>query len=183
MAEPFIRMITTSIKPSDLLRPSDMLNQLHKELSVLWTEAAGAFIKELAKHTAVETGESFASLLPLAAKLKVRLVRNKPTKKRKGDPRRLELRTGKPIDNTERTPGSGFRAGEDAFLFSFGPPGSLQFEFLYDIRVFQFLVNDSRTGGMVKADIAFREFVDKQFRNRAEKIVDSWNIAHIFRTG
>jgi hypothetical protein len=177
MARPILRVTGVKFVP----RKAAKLNPaLFKALKSSWDAGIGAFVKTLAHRVHVETGESLASLTPLAEEVGVSLpiiVKTSGKRQRKS----LDPRTGVPTD-TPRSPFSGRSLGEDAFKITFST-NPLNFGFEFTVPTFQFAIHDagranSPSGTMKGASdaalFALRETVEANMRTSVIPIIERW---------
>ena len=156
---------------------------LFQELQSIFNTGIGAFVGELARRLAqhVDTGESIASLQPLADAVGASI----PFSVRLGQGRKrqsLDTRSGKPR-GVRRSPFSGIQLGQDAFTIDFDT-STFNFTFTFEIPTYQFAIHENGsafTGGsgeMLGAlDAAFRVLLDTiniGLERRAVPLVETW---------
>jgi hypothetical protein len=154
---------------------------LFKELTKIWNQGIGVFVDVLARRVHVDTGESIASLTPLAEAVGTSI----PFSVRLTDvgiKKSLNRLTGKPTA-TNRTPGSGRTLGNNAFDITFDS-ANLSFGFRFSIPTFQFAVHDegkahrAKSGTMLGASdaalSAMIENVNLNVQTSIVPIVERW---------
>lgn len=122
-----------------------MKKHLHGQLIKLWQACIREFVIETTRHIAIDTGMSAASLVPLAAK--VRLASFLRAQIAGGVKR--PARRGYTDMNFQYSPDAlksrahGERLGRDAYKISFGTPLAPNLSFEFEIVVLQHLLHES----------------------------------------
>lgn len=123
-----------------------LFKYIHDGITRLWKDSIKAFLNETMKHVNVDTGMSRASLVPLAAELRMKTVVLESLKGRGPIGARLSgIKDPRFADNNNlvRSPGAGMRLGRKAYHINFPNRGkSPQWRFTFKIVVFQWYLHE-----------------------------------------
>ena len=117
-------------------------------LMKLWRESICAFVREAIKYIVIDTGMSYASMLPLAAQVHIRneieagmIGTGKPK-------RGFKNLTGGFASNNARfkSKSLGESLGKEAFTITFGSPRRPELTFSFHLVVFQYYLQEEQRG-------------------------------------
>lgn len=180
MARPFISLTSTGITPQGRkarLRSGPVADAVHKTMQGVLLDSAKVFVETLAMDVAVETGESFGSLVPLARFVGASLTLPSIIQRKRPQ---LDAATGLPQAGTRRSFASGVRRGAGSFEFVF-TRNRLTFKFI--IPIFQFALHDSgrathpnlrAKGATDRAVAAQTQFIRSRLRSRVGSVINNW---------
>ncbi len=138
--------LTRSAKHSEIRDPAILKKHVHKQIVKLWKRCVGEFVKEVSKHVAIDTGMSMASLMPLAAKVRLAsFLRSKISGMSKGHKKGYTDKNFQYHPDRNRSKTLGERLGSDAYNLSFGSPLSPDLTFSFDIVVLQYWLHESKS--------------------------------------
>ncbi len=122
--------------------PQKLTKLMHNQLIKLWKRCVQEFVLETSKHIAIDTGMSMASLLPLAAK--VRLASTIASKISGASNGARGSYTSTRYGYTgSKSVAHGKRLGKEAYKLSFGTPQNPKLHFEFDIVVLQHYLHES----------------------------------------
>jgi len=131
-------------RPVRRVNEQAVFRYVHNALIKLWKESIRAFVREAVKHIHIDTGMSYASLMPLAAQVRLReevgsaLALTNPAKAG------FKNLTGQFASNNARFKSKTFgeQLGREAFDIKFGTDKSPNLSFQFHIVVFQHFLHD-----------------------------------------
>lgn len=134
--------ITITRKFRNIDRPA-AYKYVYKAITDLWKECVYVFVNEASKHIVIDSGMSQASLLPLAANVRLasaiqESIRGFSPKPYKG----VYSATGVWNPNGYRSQAEGMRRGTKAYELSFGTPMDLDLKFSFKILVYQWKLHE-----------------------------------------
>jgi hypothetical protein len=136
---------------------------LAKRLTSLWRAAVKEFFIELVKHIQVDTGMSYASVLPLARKVHLATDLLKDlTPRRKPKLGHMTL-SGEYTRAATASPETGERYGEVAIsqrrhVLEIGLEDNLHFKFKFEIVIFQYDLHEPKWKSVLHAEQAFKRY-------------------------
>lgn len=115
----------------------------------LWRDSIRAFVREAVKYIVIDTGMSYASMLPLAAQVRIRdeieagmIGQGKPKSGFKN------LSGGFANNNARfKSKSLGEQLGTEAFTIKFGTPRRPELTFTFHLVVFQYYLHEEQRGG------------------------------------
>lgn len=143
--------------------------EVHKQLIKLWKECIEEFVREASKHIAIDTGMSMASMMPLAAKVRMAsFLRSKIQGKSSGPKRGYTDMNFQYHKSQFKSVAHGQRLGKRAYILRFGTPTLPNLSFEFDITVLQHWLHEDAANyqrshnwqSLVKAKKAFLEAWD-----------------------
>ena len=165
---------------------------MHKQLEKLWKECVRAFIREASLRIAIDTGMSAASMLPLAAKVRLAsFLRAQISGASRGTRRGYTDMDFTYNKSQMKSMAHGQRLGQKAYKLSFGSPLNPKLTFDFDIVVLQHWLHDSssnyqRSSNWKSLEIAKAEFLSTWKRLLPTYInpieINRWLITGVFRS-
>ena len=158
-------------RPRRVVEVERMYKYAHNGLIRLWKDCIRAFVRELSNHIMIDTGMSYASILPLAATVRIR-EEIEAGMIGLGSPKSgFKNLTGNFASNNARFKSKtlGEQLGREAFTIKFGTPHNPELTFTFHLVVFQYYLHEEYRGGnyvssnwrsIPKAQAAFLETWD-----------------------
>ena len=148
-----------------------MYKYVHIGLMKLWRECIRAFVREATKYIIIDTGMSYASMLPLASQVRIRdEIELGMVGVGKPKPGFRNLTGGFASNNARfKSKSFGEELGTEAFTIKFGTPRRPELTFTFHLVVFQYYLHDQQRGSgyvssnwrtIPKAQAAFLETWD-----------------------
>lgn len=142
---------------------------LHKRLSVLWRNAADAYIRAAITRVLVETGMSAASFFPLSRAIKRRGSTKAISQHINSAPGKIDSRkgiltfpSGKIVPGI-RSVASGNAVGQDAHRFDLGTPKKPIFRFQFSTVVVQLAIHEPNQNALDFGRAAFNDIIQRDF--------------------
>jgi len=131
-------------RPTRKVDEQQVFRYVHTALIRLWKESVRAFVREAVKHIHIDTGMSYASLLPLAAQVRLREEIAVGLTFAGAAKRGFKNLSGVFADNNARFKSKTFgeQLGRTAFNLKFGTPQAPDLLFQFKIVVFQYFLHD-----------------------------------------
>ena len=150
---------------------------LLKEFDATFKLGAGVFVTTLARRVNLQTGESHASLEPLARDTGVRIQHGKQNPFRRKSS--LDRTTGGEVPGSKpRGFSSGWALGADAYIVTVNTSPELEFRFDFILPTFQLSVQDDAQACLDEAEAAMK----KTLRDIAFPVMDNL-VDHWLKTG
>lgn len=118
---------------------------VHQQLIKLWKDSVKSFIKEAQQHIHIDTGMSMASLQPLAANVRLSSFLQESLEGRGFRKGGYDM-NGAYDPSKNRSKAAGRRAGEKAYLLSFGTHLNPELTFSFKIQVYQWYLHELGIG-------------------------------------
>jgi len=168
------------------VKDQEIFKYVHTQLMRLWRDSTREFLKAaaavLTRGDHIDTGMSYASFQPLAARLRIAtLLRESARGKSKGPKFPAYDVNGNRIARA-KSKTLGRELGENAYTLDFGTPAAPEFNFQFKIVVFQYKLHEAGIGqrgdpwntlGVGKQ--AFLEYFNSNFNEYVESsVVTNW---------
>lgn len=141
-------MIVEITRPKRRVEVERMFKYVHTGLMRLWRDSIRAFVREAVKYVVIDTGMSYASMLPLAAQVRIR-----------DEIEAGMIGVGKPKSGFKNLSGGfasnnarfksktlGEQLGKEAFTIKFGTPRRPELTFTFHLVVFQYFLQEEQRG-------------------------------------
>ncbi len=163
-------------RPKRIVEVERVFKYVHVGLIRLWRDSIRAFVREAVKYIVIDTGMSYASMLPLASQVRIRdeiaagmvgLGKPKPG---------FKNLTGGFANNEAKFKSKtlGESLGTEAFTIKFGTSRAPELTFTFHLVVFQYFLQEEQRGGgyissnwrsLPKARIAFLEVFEEGMKS------------------
>jgi hypothetical protein len=149
--------------------PAVLRKHTHDQLVKLWKECVKSFVIETSRYMAIDTGMSMASLLPLAAKVRLASTIRATISGASAGPRTGYTDMNFTYHRNQRKSiAHGRRLGDKAYQLRFGSPSNPALVFEFDIVVLQHHLHESLAN--------YRRSKDWQSLERGrEAFLATWN--------
>lgn len=150
-------------------RLGPLTKTMHNRMTILWRNAAEAFIRAAVRHVLVESGMSAASFFPLSRAIKrvkaASVIRSRVAEGGPSSRKSIATLPTGAVGTGRPSPSAGEKLGKKAFRFNVGGPRRPVFEFQFTTVVFQHAFHEPNLGGnslSVGLD-AFNESLKEKF--------------------
>ena len=152
----------------------DIDKKMYKDLVRIWDKAIAAYAQEASRHIGVETGMSLYSIHALAQEVRTLSKINFFSRRLRGkQPYQYDL-SGRKTTQLKNY-NAGIKAGRGAYKILRGSIKRPVFHFKFEIKVFQWLVNEEGRSGqaawnaLAAGQAAFEAYIEKA----EEEVLDS----------